>query len=586
MADRAIDEGALETAVRLLEQAKARVASLSTAVEDAEADIARKRAEFASVFARSGDAHALALDFALAAADYEQAYRQVERWDDRLAWTYRHRQTEALERQGTLGGDTAALLAAIDTANDALRLAAALDDERSEMSTRNVLGNALFTLGDRDSEPTRLSEAVAAFRSVLDEQADMDSGMLAKVRNNLANALTVLGTRTGDDAMLSEAVDLYEVAIDRFEEEENPILWASAMTNFGKTMIALGELRNSVEILETAEEAFQAALGMTPRDQQPAIWGVVQNNLGNAHQAIGLRTENPLVAAGRHLQALIAYRNALGELARERVPVQWASVQQNMGNTLQSLAYRAPNADQARDYLQQALEAQDAALGVMTRETAPGMWTTVKLSMGYTNQLRANVAATPAEASDALEAAAAAQREALEVLAPETAGDKWYLAQIAYAETLQRLSMFATDAAGKRTHLLAAEAAQRAALESLPGDRPSERAATQHALGLTLLEIGPLEGGTARYEQAEKLFREEQALLSRDHEAPRWAAAQAGLGNALRALGIARADRPTLEEARRRTQEAWDVIRPFDARYDGILSARIAEIDAALAGLN
>lgn len=586
LADTAIDEGALETAVRLLEEAKRRVASLSHTVEDAEADIARKRAEFAAVYARSGDAHALALDFARAATDYEQAYRQVSRWDDHLAWTYRHRQTEALERQGTLRGDHAALLAAVDTAADALRLAEGLDNRRSRISTRNVLGNALFTLGDRDSQPTRLNEAIAAFRTVLSEGAAVDPGMLAKTRNNLANALTALGTRSGDEAMLKEAVDLYDQAIDRFEEEEDPVLWASAQINFGKVLIALGEIQDSTEVLGMAGQAFEAALSVTPRDQQPAIWGAAQNNLGNVYQAIGLRADNPLVAAGRHLQALTAYRSALQELTHERVPMQWASVQQNIGNTLQSLAYRAPNAGQARDYLDQAAQAHEAALIVVTRETAPAMWAAVKQSMGQTYQMQAHLAATPAEASEALKTAVAVQREALQVLTPENAPGQWANAQIAHAGTLLYLSQMESDPAAKLSHLLAAEAAQRAALGKLASDRSSERAAVQHALGLTLLEIGPLESGTARYEEAATLFRNEQALLSRDLETARWAASQAGIGNALRVLGIARRDRATLEEARSRTQEAWDTIRPIDTQYDGVLAARLTEIDAALAALD
>ena len=586
LADRAIDEGALETAVRLLDTAKARVTSLSRSVEDAEADIARKRAEFAAIYARSADAHALALDFGKAAADYEQAYRQVARSDDRLAWTYRHRQTEALERLGTLGGDNAALLAAVDTAADALRLADGIGDRQSRIATQNVLGNVLFTLGDRDSEPARLNQAIAAFRSVLAEEKGMDPGMLAKTRNNLANALTVLGTRSGDEAMLKEAVDLYDLAIDRFEKEENPVLWASAYTNFGKVLIALGELQNALDVLGMAGQAFEAALSVTPRDQQPTIWGAAQNNLGNVHQAIGLRTDNQFVAAGRHLQALTAYRSALQELTRERVPVQWASVQQNLGNTLQSLAYRAPDAEQARTYLRQAGEAQQAALTVMTRDATPAMWAAVKQSMGQTYQMRANLATNPAEASEALKAAASVQREALEVLSQKNAPGQWANAQMSLAGTLQLLSQMETDPIARRGHLVQAEEAQRAALAGLSPDRRSERAAVQHALGLTLLEIAPLDGGTARYEEAEKLFREEQALLSRDQETARWAASQAGIGNALRALGIARRDRATLEEARRRTQEARDVIGPISSQYDGVLSARIAEIDAALAGLN
>ena len=44
-------------------------------------------------------------------------------------------------------------------------------------------------------------------------------------------------------------------------------------------------------------------------------------------------------------------------------------------------------------------------------------------------------------------------------------------------------------------------------------------------------------------------------------------------------------DKATLTEARRVTQEAWDVVRPVDRQYDDVLAARLKEIDGALATL-
>jgi hypothetical protein len=54
----------------------------------------------------------------------------------------------------------------------------------------------------------------------------------------------------------------------------------------------------------------------------------------------------------------------------------------------------------------------------------------------------------------------------------------------------------------------------------------------------------------------------------------------------MRAIGLAVGDAVILAEARQRTQEAWDTIKPFDNQYDTVLAARIAEIDAALAGID
>ena len=88
LADQAIDEGALNTALRLVERAKARVGELEKTVDEAEAELRSRRIEFAEVYARSAETYALGFDHLQAAEDYENAFRQVERWDDRLAWEY------------------------------------------------------------------------------------------------------------------------------------------------------------------------------------------------------------------------------------------------------------------------------------------------------------------------------------------------------------------------------------------------------------------------------------------------------------------------------------------------------------------
>ena len=50
LADKAIDEGALNTALRLLERAKTRVGELEKTVDEAEAEIRARRIEFAEVY--------------------------------------------------------------------------------------------------------------------------------------------------------------------------------------------------------------------------------------------------------------------------------------------------------------------------------------------------------------------------------------------------------------------------------------------------------------------------------------------------------------------------------------------------------
>ena len=57
---------------------------------------------------------------------------------------------------------------------------------------------------------------------------------------------------------------------------------------------------------------------------------MTQNNLGNALQTLGERESG----TGRLEESVAAYRAALEEQTRERVPLDWAMTQNNLGNAL------------------------------------------------------------------------------------------------------------------------------------------------------------------------------------------------------------------------------------------------------------
>ena len=184
LADQAIDEGALNTALRLVERAKARVGELEKTVDEAEAELRSRRIEFAEVYARSAETYALGFDHLQAAEDYENAFRQVERWDDRLAWEYRDLELRSLLEQDNVHGDDAALKKAVALGQETLRSTSVSPSRHDWAATQNNLGNALLALGQREVGTGRLEDAVIAFRAALEvyageraalEQADRDS---------------------------------------------------------------------------------------------------------------------------------------------------------------------------------------------------------------------------------------------------------------------------------------------------------------------------------------------------------------------------------------------------------------------------
>ena len=69
--------------------------------------------------------------------------------------------------------------------------------------------------------------------------------------------------------------------------------------------------------------AFTEALKERPRERVPLDWAMTQSNLGTALVTLGKRERG----TERLEQAVAAYTEALKERPRERVPLDWAMTQ-------------------------------------------------------------------------------------------------------------------------------------------------------------------------------------------------------------------------------------------------------------------
>jgi tetratricopeptide (TPR) repeat protein len=88
--------------------------------------------------------------------------------------------------------------------------------------------------------------------------------------------------------------------------------------------------------LEEAIAAYREALKERTRERIPLDWAATQFNLGNALLELGRRESG----TARLEEAIAAYREALKERTRERVPLDWAATQFNLGLALQDLGRR------------------------------------------------------------------------------------------------------------------------------------------------------------------------------------------------------------------------------------------------------
>ena len=87
--------------------------------------------------------------------------------------------------------------------------------------------------------------------------------------------------------------------------------------NLGIALQTLGERESGTARLEEAVAAYRAALEERTRARVPLQWAMTQMNLGNALWTLGERESG----TARLEEAVAAYRAALEERTRARVPL-------------------------------------------------------------------------------------------------------------------------------------------------------------------------------------------------------------------------------------------------------------------------
>ena len=102
------------------------------------------------------------------------------------------------------------------------------------------------------------------------------------------------------------------------------------------TAFRLGEQRGDNALLAEAVAAYREALTEWTRERVPLDWAMTQTNLGNALLRLGAHESG----SARLEEAVAAYREALTERTRERVPLDWAATQNNLGGALRTLGER------------------------------------------------------------------------------------------------------------------------------------------------------------------------------------------------------------------------------------------------------
>ncbi|MGO9741557.1 MAG: tetratricopeptide repeat protein [Roseiarcus sp.] len=412
---------------------------------------------------------------------------------------------------------------------------AAEDLERDERERRELFAASVTQLRTRQRDfalATYNGDAAAAAILALGRALHgADAAALTNFLEAEAGALHEHGETRGSNVHLVAEIALRREALGLVADVDTR---GRARGNLGLALRALGGRESGTSRLEQAVAAFRAALEEFTRERVPLDWAATQNNLGNALQTLGGRESG----TARLEEAVAAYRAALEERTRERVPLHWATTQNNLGATLSELGKREIGT--AR--LDKAVAAFRAALEEFARERVPLDWAMTQNNLGI-----ALAALGERESGTVrLEEAVAAYRAALEEYTRELVPLDWAMTQNNLGIALQTLGERESGTA----RLDEAVAAYRAALEERTRDRvPLDWAMTQNNLGAALHTLGERESGTARLEEAVAAYRAALEEFTRERVPLDWAMTQNNLGNALAVLGERESGTARLEEA-------------------------------------
>ena len=257
---------------------------------------------------------------------------------------------QVLEKE--LGGATRKLAALLEGS------AIIESERRADLSLAH--GNALLTLGERESGLECIEQAVAKFEETLKVfTRESKADQWARTQNSRGAALMTLWDRKKMPECLEQAVAAFEEALKVFTREREPLKWAATQNNLGMAFAFLG----GSEHLERAVAAFKEALKVFTRESVPLDWAVTQNNLGDALRILGERESE----SERLERAVAAFKEALTVYTCKNVPLKWAMTQNSLGDTLRILGERETGSER----LEQAVIALEKALQVFTCQETP-----------------------------------------------------------------------------------------------------------------------------------------------------------------------------------------------------------------------
>jgi tetratricopeptide (TPR) repeat protein len=292
---------------------------------------------------------------------------------------------------------------------------------------------------------------------------------------------------------------------------------------------------------------FQATQADWTREKNPLEWAIVQQNIGSALSELSEIGLQPALLK----DALTSLQNALAVYQAQSDQIDSAYVQYRMGNTYREIASHEPGTDS----LHRAVECYQATIKGFDVKHYPLIWAGANVQLGSTLTTLADREGNAKGFEDAI----ATFRLALTVYNWDAYPSQWVDTQVQLAEAFQLLGQERSNV----DDLKQAVAICRQVLEGFPRDRDPRRwAATQATLGNVLLTLNDVHLDPSYPPQAVAAFRASLEEQSREHQPIAWATLKASLGNALTAVGENGTSTYEFEQAIDAFNDALEVFKP------------------------
>ncbi len=178
-----------------------------------------------------------------------------------------------------------------------------------------------------------------------------------------------------DNSELVKAIDHYKrLLADQGTVDDAPDNSIAVQDNFLHTRGNFEQQRFNTSILEPARETFEAILSEMSRQQSPLDWAAMQNSLGNILAALGQQRMNVAL----YEKAIASFNLALEELKQQDSPLDWAAAQYNLGTAAQALGRQQDDSKR----LKTAIDAYTNALLVWSRDKDPDEWASTMFQLG------------------------------------------------------------------------------------------------------------------------------------------------------------------------------------------------------------